>query len=267
MKKFRKILIRLLLFSFGLYAVALVFLYCFQEKLLFHPSVLAQEHKFNFLTDFEEVYIPVDKSVNLHGVLFKANQSKGLVFYLHGNGGCVEGWGYAAETFTSAGYDLFILDYRGYGKSGGEIESQGQIVTDVQKAYQFMLKKYDAANVVIAGYSIGTGPATILATTMPNKMLILQAPYYSLTSLIDEKVPLLPDFVKKYEFRTDTNIEKVSGPVVIFHGTDDKLIPFDHSQKLLTHCHQGMLIPLPGEGHNAINDSELFRQELKKMLQ
>ena len=268
MKKRRRVWVKLLLLLSGLYVMALILLYFFQEALLFHPTVLTQDHKFNFFTDFEEVFIPVDKDIKLHGILFKADQSKGLVFYLHGNGGCVEGWGNAAETFTSTGYDLFMLDYRGYGKSGGEIESEGQIVTDVQKAYQFMLEKYDPANVVIAGYSIGTGPAAILASTRPNKMLILQAPYYSLASLVDEKVSLLPDFVKKYEFKTNNHIEKALGPVVIFHGTDDKLIPFDHSQRLIKHCSaKSKLIPLPGEGHNAINDSELFRLELKKVLQ
>jgi len=268
MKKLRKLFLRLVCLLLCLYVVFVLFTYFFQEKLLFHPTVLQQDHKFSFVSDFEEVFIPVDENVNLHGLLFKAEESKGLIFYLHGNGGCVEGWGNAAGTFTATGYDLFMPDYRGYGKSGGTIESEEQIINDMQKAYSFMLKQYSPQNVVIAGYSIGTGPATVLAATNPNKMLILQAPYYSLTSLIDEKVPILPDFVKKYEFRTNTYIEKVAAPVVIFHGTEDELIPYGHAERLAGHCPQECtLIPLPGEGHNSIKESELFRQELKRILQ
>ena len=87
-----------------------------------------------------------------------------------------------------------------------------------------MLKNYKGKAVVIAGYSIGTGPATYLAAHNKPKALILQAPYSSLTKLIDEKVPLVPDFVKRYAFKTEDIIGRVKAPVYLFHGLDDTLI-------------------------------------------
>lgn len=71
----------------GLYLLALAAIYFMQEKLLFQPEVLSRDYKFSFYDAFNEVFIPVEKGVQLHGLLFKAEHPKGLVFYLHGNGG------------------------------------------------------------------------------------------------------------------------------------------------------------------------------------
>jgi len=130
-----------------------------------------------------------------------------------------------------------------------------------------MLKNYNEKNVIIAGYSIGTGPATQLAANHNCKALLLQAPYYSLTDLAGDKIPLIPEFVKRYKFETYKYIDKVAAPVYIFHGTADKLIPFTNAERLMKHAKAAdKLIPLPGEGHNAINESELYREELKRVL-
>ena len=251
----------------GVYILLLTLLYFFQEKLLFHPQVLQQDHHFSFEGDYREIFIPVEEHVRLHGLLFKAPDSKGLVFYLHGNGGSADGWGHSAALYTMMGYDLFLLDYRGYGKSGGHIQSEAQLLQDVQKAYQFMLKDYDESDIVIAGYSIGTGSASYLASVASPKALLLQAPYYSLATLIDEKVPMVPAFVTKYKLQTCEYLKKVDAPVFLFHGTNDKLIPYSHSEKLLEiFKDKCRLIRLEGEGHNAINESYEYAFELEKCL-
>jgi len=270
MKKLKNVLTYTLCIVLGLYVFALVLIYFMQEKLLFHPDVVPKDYLSASLpSQIEEKFIPVDKNVNLHGLLFKAEKCKGLVFYLHGNGGNAYGWGEdTAQLFTGLGYDLFILDYRGYGKSDGTIESEAQINEDVQKAYNVMLKRYTANNIIIAGYSIGTGPATYLAAHNQPKALLLQAPYYSLSKLTDEKIPLIPDFIKRYKFETKDFIGQVKAPVYLFHGMDDTLIPYHHSEILKNnYCPHATLIPLPLTGHNGINGDYLFRENLEKLSQ
>jgi len=201
-------------------------------------------------------------------VLFKAKNPKGLIFYLHGNGGSVNGRGNDADVYTTCGYDLFVLDYRGYGKSGGHIESEAQVNSDMQKAYNFMLKRYKASDIVVAGYSIGTGPATILAADNHPKMLILQAPYYSLTRLIDEKIPIIPDFIKRYTFKTCNVIGRVKSPIYLFHGLKDRLIPYEHSVLLKKEFSpKAHLVLLHGAGHNKMNQNLQFIADIKKVLQ
>jgi pimeloyl-ACP methyl ester carboxylesterase len=267
MKKKNKRLLYIVLGVMAFYLSNLVFVYFMQEKLLFHPEVLTANYAFKFDSDYNEIYIPVDKDVKLHGVLFKAKQSKGLVFYLHGNGGSVKGRGKGTDEFTKFGYDLFILDYRGYGKSGGELTDEAQMNTDMQKAFEFMAKRYEHKPIIVAGYSIGTGPATELAANNKVKALILQAPYYSLNELIDSKVPFIPDFIKRYKFETFSYITKVTVPIYFFHGTADRLIPISNSVRLKQLCaHGAHLIRLDGAGHNGLNENQTFKNSLKAIL-
>ena len=110
--------------------------------MIFHPSALPQDYKFSFEGSYQEVKIPTFDDKKLHGLLFKADSSKGLVFYLHGNAGALDTWGDIANVYTSLNYDIFILDYRGFGKSEGSIYSEAQFYNDVQAAYDLMKKNY-----------------------------------------------------------------------------------------------------------------------------
>ena len=67
-------------------------LFIFQEKLIFFPEKLKKEYRFGFIQDFEELGIKTNDNVLLNGILFKADSSKGLIFYLHGNAGSLKSW-------------------------------------------------------------------------------------------------------------------------------------------------------------------------------
>src|SRR5688572_7214737 len=84
----------------GIYILICGLMYFFQEKLIFFPDKLQKDYKFNFTEKFEEIYITTADQKVLHGLLFKADSPKGLIFYLHGNGGAVDRWGDVAETYT-----------------------------------------------------------------------------------------------------------------------------------------------------------------------
>ena len=105
------------------YFVVCVLLYFFQEKLIFFPVKLNKDFKFDFKEPFTEVNIKTEAGL-MHGLLFTSDSAKGLVFYLHGNAGAVDSWGEVARTYTDLNYDVFVLDYPGYGKSGGSIKSE-----------------------------------------------------------------------------------------------------------------------------------------------
>src|SRR5262245_1837965 len=128
---------------FFLYAAGCILVYSYQEKLLFFPQKLEREYAFNFGEQTEELFIPVQDGTSLNGLLFKADSSKGLVFYLHGNAGSLRTWSAVSPAFTQLKYDVFMPDYRGYGKSGGSIQSQEQLHDDMQTAYDSLKKRYD----------------------------------------------------------------------------------------------------------------------------
>jgi alpha-beta hydrolase superfamily lysophospholipase len=242
-------------------------LYFFQEKLIFFPDKLNESYQFSFNQSFEEVNIKTRDNKQLNGLLFIAERAKGLVFYLHGNAGALNSWGEVAKRYTSLNYDVFILDYRGFGKSEGTINSQAQLFEDVQTAYDEMKKKYREETIVVLGYSIGTGPATKLASVNSLKLLILQSPYYSLTDMMRHTYPIIPTFLLKYKFRTNEYIKDCKMPVVIFHGNRDEVIYYGSSLKLKTQMKpQDTLITLNGQGHNGMTDNPEYIRALGKIL-
>lgn len=257
----------------GLIAIGLLYfvicglLYFFQEKLIFYPQKLTRDYRFGFDQPFEEMTIIAHDKNQLHGLLFKTDSSKGLIFYLHGNGGSLESWGEIAQTYTALKYDLFLLDYRGYGKSEGVINSQQQFFNDVQTAYDSLKNRYAEDRIVVLGYSIGTGAATMLASTNNPKLLILQAPYYSLTDMMRHTYPIIPTFILKYKFETNNYLKACKMPVVIFHGDADEVIYYGSSLKLQTlFKKQDTLIALQGQIHNGITDNVVYKKELQRIL-
>lgn len=242
-------------------------LFFFQEKMIFFPEKLRKDFKFRFNQKFEELYIKNNDDKLLHGILFKSDSSKGVIFYLHGNAGALDSWGEVAGTYTNLNYDVFMIDYRGYGKSEGSIRSQEEMFQDLQNAYNELSKKYTEDKIIVLGYSIGTGPATKIASTNNPKMLILQAPYYSLIDMTKKLYPVIPTFLLKYKFETNKYLKDCKMPVVIFHGNEDEVIYYGSSLKLKELFKpQDTLITLHGQGHNGITDNMLYKEEISRIL-
>jgi alpha-beta hydrolase superfamily lysophospholipase len=249
------------------YVLICVLLYFFQEKLIFFPDKLNRNYRFLFSRPFEEMGIRTNDGQLLNALLFTSEKSRGLVFYLHGNAGALHTWGEVAKRYTSLNYDVFILDYRGFGKSEGSIKNQGQFFEDIQTAYNEMKKRYSEDSIIVLGYSIGTGPAAQLASLNQPKLLILQAPYFSMTDLMSHSYPLLPTFLLKYKFKTNGYIKECKMPVIIFHGDQDEVIYYGSSLKLKeTLKATDTLITLHGQGHNGITDNEQYIHALSKIL-
>lgn len=263
-----KVLFKKLIFIFGsLYLIVIGLLYFNQESLFFHASKLDENHQFTFSNKPEEVRIKTSDTIHLHGLLFKAQKSKGLVFYLHGNTGTVETWGNIAPNYTNLGYDIFILDYRGFGKSEGEISSEKQLFSDISAAYNQLKKQYQEKNIIVTGYSIGSGMAAYLASKNHPKALILQAPYYCLEDLATDKFPIVPNFIVKYKIPTFEFIKKVKAPIYIFHGTEDYVIPYENATQLSVFLKPNdKLFTLENQGHLGVNDNETFLVKLKEIL-
>jgi uncharacterized protein len=252
----------------GIYLVVVQFFYFHQEKFLFHPEKLQKNFKFNFPMEFKELNILTSDSTVLNGIIFKADTSRGLIFYLHGNAGCLKEFGEIAKMYTDLKYDLFVLDYRGFGKSGGSIESQVQLFSDVQVAYDSLKLRYDENNIIIYGYSLGSGIASKLASTNKPRQLILQAPYYSFKDLFRHKCPVIPTFLLKYKIETEKYIRDCKMPIISFHGDKDNVIYYKSSIKLKKLTKPGdKLFILPGQGHMGMIHNYEYLRDLKKILQ
>lgn len=275
-----KLFVWLIGFLLLLYIVVCLFFFLFQEQLIFYPQKLPSNTRFAFPYEFNEYFIEVEEGVKLNGLLFKAENRQdtsgtsikgrnigGLIFYLHGNAGALNSWGYAAEEFLNEGYDVFILDYRGYGKSEGKISSQKQLFSDVEKVFLEMKELYQEQKIIIAGFSVGTGPACWLAARYTVDMLILIAPFFNMNELASRYFPFLPFFILRYPLKNNRHINNVEAPVVLIHGKEDEIVPYESSIRLKEEVKTEVrLFILEGLGHNNISGSPDFQVVLRKVL-
>jgi pimeloyl-ACP methyl ester carboxylesterase len=253
-----------------LYVAVCGFLYFKQESLLFYPEKLLTNYQFRFPGAHREYPISAPDGTQLSGLLFTTPSPKGLVFFLHGNGGSLAGWGGVAATYTRLGYDVFLLDYRGYGKSQGRISSQAQLFGDVEAAYKQLKSVYPENKIVIAGYSVGTGPAAWLAARHQPRRLLLHAPYYSMADMAAHTIrlwPILPGWLLRYPLATNEYVQQVSAPVVLFHGDRDEVIPYQSSVRLRALLKPGdQLITIRGGRHNGLLAQPQYQQIIEQLL-
>jgi len=214
---------------FSLYVTGCGILYVIQDDLLFRPEPIPSGTQFRF---GEEIKLPVAHDIELHGLYHQVDQPEGVILYLHGNKGNARRCQRQAEMFAGYNYNVLLLDYRGYGKSDGEIISGGQLYSDVQKVYDYLKERFDESQIIISGYSIGTGMASYLAAANSPQRLILIAPYESIIAMKDRYLPIIPDFLIKFPLNNQKHLSQLNCPVTIFHGTEDEVIPYQASLNL-----------------------------------
>lgn len=256
---------RFLYFILFLYVLGCSVVYLQQERMIFQPTTLPQSFQF---WAGEETYIPVADDVNLHAMWLRSPRPKGVVLYWHGNRGSNRRCLRQAENLAGLGYDVLMPDYRGFGKSDGSIQSEEQIFADAQAIYDWLQQYYQENQIVLVGYSLGSGVATYLASENTPRHLCLVAPYQSMLAMKEMFAPFIPSFLLKYPLRNDLRLPEVDLPVTLFHGSRDELIPYDHSVYLQTLVpERGKLVRLNGTGHRGAIFSRTLRRELTTILQ
>jgi fermentation-respiration switch protein FrsA (DUF1100 family) len=258
-------------FVFGtllLYSFIATMYYVFQEKIIFLPVRTEQNFKYTFVYPFTEYFLHTPDGAVVNMLWFRTTQrSKGLIVYCHGNAGNLIRWGGIAENFCNYGYDIMVFDYRNYGKSVGKIEEKGLHI-DAQTVYNFAKKYYEEKNIIIYGRSLGTGVATHLASKNYPKKLILETPYFSLLEMAQRHAPIMPiKWLMRYPMRTDLWIQSVKCPIVIFHGTEDELVPYASGVKLKKYFKKNdEFITIPYGKHGDLVHSREFREGIVKVL-
>ena len=252
-----------------LYVIACILLYFFQEKMLFHPEKVEKSHAYSYSMSFEEQFYQVEEGIELNGLLFKADSVSGdrkLIFYIHGNAENLTTAGGVASSFSDRGYDLFIYDFRGFGKSDGTIDSEARLFADAQILYSQLTRHYEESNITILGYSIGTGIASWLAAKNQPERLILQAPYFSMKDMMGQKYPIFPTWLLKYPLETDKRVKETKSRIYIFHGTDDKVIPYASSTRLKEIVPSIDLTSIPDLGHTGYMENTVYQSKLDEIL-
>ena len=249
------------------YLALLGILYLRQEALIFPGTKLPDEFKFDFGPQrFNEIRIEVP-GASLDALQFTQPNPRGLVFFIHGNAGNLSTWTTGLDFYRRINYDLFMFDYRGYGKSSGHIESEAQLHADVRAAWDAIAPRYRDKPIVVYGRSLGTGLATKLAVDVNPRLLVLVSPYTSLDAAARRQYPIAPAWLLKYPLRTDQLIGDVKSPILLIHGADDTLIPASDSEQLKSLARSPVeLLLISGAGHHGIHEFPAYLDGLAARL-
>lgn len=256
-----------LLYIIGGIVLLAVVAYFVQDRFIFKPEKLPADFKFSYDAPFEELFFDIEPGVRINGLHFYVKDPLGLILYFHGNSRSIKGWAKYAKDFYRYGYDVVLVDYRGFGKSTGK-RSEAKMLGDMQFVYQQLAQQYHEHHMLVYGRSIGSGFAAKIASENNPRYLILDAPYYNFKKVVKRFLPLLPvKYVLRYHLRTDRWIRHVNCHTYIIHGTKDRLIPIRHSEKL-QQLNPGKitLLRINGGGHNNLPSFPEYHNFIRDIL-
>ena len=244
-------------------------LYHLQEKLLFHPESLPKDFQFKFDLPFKEVNIPMNKTDTLNLVqFFPADTiSKGVVIYFHGNKGNIIRFAKYATSFTKNGLEVWMPDYPTYGKTTGKLTEE-TIYAQAKEVYKLAHSKFSFDSIFVYGKSLGSGVAAYIAAKEDCAGLILETPYYSIPDLFSSYAPIYPTRrMSHFKFPVGKYLKDINEPVMIFQGTNDKVIPYKEAAKLKEALKPGdQFVTIENGTHNNLNDFPLFHEKLDSFL-
>lgn len=229
MKKFITLFFSILTLTFLGIAT---YIYTSQERRIFKNEFTEQESLIKSKHPFDEIYLPTSNNTEIHGLHFYALKPKGVVYFLHGSGQNLTKCCHKADIFIKMGYDVFMIDYRGFGKSSDVLTAE-TLNEDAKTGYKYLQKYYKDKQIIAYGYSLGSAMATWIATQFEPKAIFLEAPFSSMLSMSYRHEPNMPKWlikcILKYHLRTDLWMKKVNSPIRIFHGVLDEIVPIEEA--------------------------------------
>ena len=183
-----------------------------------------------------------------------AKPGRPVVLFFPGNGDFLAGRIARFRAIAADGTGLVALSYRGYAGSSGSPSEQG-LLQDAAVAYAFTTARYRPAQIVVWGFSLGTGVAVALAAEHPVGRLILEAPYTSTVDVAGAHFWYVPvSLLMRDQFHSDRRISDVTAPLLIMHGTNDQAIPIAFGERLFALAHEPkQFVRFPGGGHENLD--------------
>jgi fermentation-respiration switch protein FrsA (DUF1100 family) len=218
---------------------------------------------------YEDCFFPTADGTMLHGWWCPTEVSAPTVFYLHGNRGHLASRAWIVKRLQKFfGWNIFIFDYQGYGRSEGSPRMKC-FLKDAESAFDYLCQRQQLvpADLLVVGRSLGGAVATHIAIQNQTKALILECTF---TSLLDAASVSWPRWLVRPvimgRLNTLSVINQFSGTLIIGHGEEDELIPFEHGQRLFEKASDPKyFFPFPEQGHKK-HPPDWFWQEVGQIL-
>jgi hypothetical protein len=230
----------------------------FEAAVTFHPLRYSSNSLWTLPEGAEDVWLTTSDNVRLNGWLVRSGTqpSNATIIYFHGNGGNISHVAWVGKNLASRGFDVLLVDYRGYGRSDGEVDGESELNLDGDAAYNYIvnMRGVGPEKVVLFGQSLGTTVAVDLASRKPCGAVILESGLSSAREMAAQVLPWIarPLYaLGKNRFESARKLAQVKSPILVTHGDPDPIIPVEQARKLYAAANEPKkLLIYPGAGHN-----------------
>jgi pimeloyl-ACP methyl ester carboxylesterase len=204
-----------------------------QERMLFLPHLAARPGSTRPPRPVEEVELATPEGPRLRGWFAPARGGGRAPLIVYYGGNAEDATGQAFEPWPGD-WALALINYRGYGGSEGRPSEQA-LCADAEVVLDALGRRpdVDAARIVLAGRSLGTGVATYVAARRPVRAVVLVSPYDSMVALARHHYPFLPvRWLLRHRFESIARAPGIRVPLLAIAGEDDEIIPSESSRRL-----------------------------------
>ena len=209
-------------------------MYLQQSSMVFFPYTAIDQTPAEWGLAYEDVFLETKDGVRLHGWYIPHHGSQQTLLFFHGNAGNISHRGASVEIFHRLGLNIFIFDYRGYGKSQGKPDEEG-LYKDARAAWRYLTDQrgFEQEDIILFGRSLGGAVAAELAAEVQPGGLILESTFSSAKDVANALLPVLSRLIiLRYDFNTAAHVRRVASPLLVLHSPDDEIIPFHLGEKV-----------------------------------
>jgi fermentation-respiration switch protein FrsA (DUF1100 family) len=264
---------RPLLALLGFCLVAPIMLRWFEHSQIYCPDRVLNATGAELGRPFEDVYFRTGDGVELNGWFFPSDtnsaRSSQVVLLCHGNGGNISYRLDMAEALLSTGVNVFLFDYRGYGRSKGYPSEEGTY-QDAEAACRWLEQRgFAGRDIIVFGESLGGGVAAGLATRKTIGGLVLQSTFTSISDIGAELFPWLPvRLLGRIKYDTLSKLPRIKVPVLVMHSRDDQLIRFRHGERNYAAAGEPKLFcELFGDHNDPLTNKARFVADFEKFVE
>jgi uncharacterized protein len=251
------------------YFFILGFLFVFQRKLQYLPSGSIKETSYYNLEGFSEKKLTTKDAVEVFSWFKLPKNNQKIILYFHGNAGNIGDRAHKLKIFSDDGFGILAISYRGYNKSAGTSSEEG-LMLDAEAALDFLISQgFEKKDIILFGESLGSGVAVKLAKKYDGfSMLFLESPYSSILSVAQKQYWFVPvSLLLKDKFESEKFIKDISSPVLIIHGTKDRVVAYEEGKNLFEEANfPKKFISIKGADHLDFSE-EFLLQEMKIFLE
>ncbi|MGE5279086.1 MAG: alpha/beta hydrolase [Acidobacteriota bacterium] len=235
----------------ALLAAAVALLLAFEDRFLYFPRRVLDARPADYGLAAEELSLETGDGVRLYGWWIRGRGETALLYFPGNAGNVSHRLDRARGLVEGLGLDVVLVDYRGYGRSGGKPSEKGLYEDGEAIGRAAQARGFAADRIVLFGESLGGAVAIETALRRPCRALILEAPFLSVPAMARAVYPFLPAFLVRTQFDNGAKIGRISVPKLIVQAERDEVVPPAQSRRLfdLAPAPKEYFV-IPGAGHN-----------------